>query len=68
MEGRGDVPGLSAALVISAGGIREGKGCQALQKVLPPGALDPHRGPLERRWVNEMALAQRNEPAGVAGS
>lgn len=64
MEGRGDVPVLSAALVISAGWIGEGKGCQVLQKMQTLHALDPNHGLLGRRWVNQM----RNQPAGVASS
>lgn len=40
VEGRGDVPALSAVLVISAGGIRGGKNLSGFAKNAAPGTLD----------------------------
>lgn len=57
MEARGDVPALSAALGISAGGSSGEKACQDLPQMF--WTLKERRGE-----DNLMSLTLRNQPAG----
>lgn len=65
MEGRGgDVPALSAVLVISAGEIRGEKASQDLQQMQPQ-VLWTLKECLERRRDKLESLTLRNQPAGL---